>query len=184
MESHSENQANTTASPRVRGTTTTKVKNPCFSVSTVLIAVIIAILGSIQVTIRSGLLGLYIYTAVLFFGLLIISCICLCQHFVCKTAATHNDEREVEEGPNNTGSENAGNNGDNEDTRRYLEDRRRRQRTPSPPMDFRLPDEMPKLPDYDKACESEGIPPDYDTLSIAPPEYEPPFVIKKGENRL
>ncbi|KAM7535316.1 hypothetical protein Aperf_G00000098091 [Anoplocephala perfoliata] len=162
----------------------TKVQRPCCNVTTILIVAVIGILGSIQVTIRSGLLGLYIYTAVIFFILLIIACIILCQHYMCKTAATHNDEREVEEGPNNTGSENAGNNGNNEDIQGYLEDRRRRRRTPSPPMDFRLPDEMPKLPDYEKACESEGLPPDYDTLSIAPPEYAPPIVIKKGENRL
>ncbi|KAM7535499.1 hypothetical protein Aperf_G00000098064 [Anoplocephala perfoliata] len=180
MESHRENQTNTTASPRVHGTNTTKAQRPCCNVTIISIAAVIGILGSIRVIIRGGLLGLYIYIAML---LLIISCICFCQHFIHKTEATDNDEREVEEGPNNTGSENAGNNGDNEDTLRYLEDRRRRRRTPSPPMDFRLPDEMPKLPDYDKACESEGIPPDYDTLSIAPPEYEPPFVIKKGENR-
>nr|CDS28898.1 expressed conserved protein [Hymenolepis microstoma] len=51
--------------------------------------------------------------------------------------------------------------------------RGRKRRTLSPPIDFRFPDEMPKLPRYDELGKSEGLPPDYSTLNIAPPEYTP-----------
>ncbi|VDL22371.1 unnamed protein product [Hymenolepis diminuta] len=55
------------------------------------------------------------------------------------------------------------------------EGRRRRRRTQSPPIDFRLPDEMPKLPEYEELSKSEGLPPAYNSLNIAPPEYTPPL---------
>ncbi|EUB63367.1 hypothetical protein ECG_02901 [Echinococcus granulosus] len=43
---------------------------------------------------------------------------------------------------------------------------RRRRRTQSPPIDFRLPDEVPKLPRYDELSKSEGLPPGYDSFRI------------------
>ncbi|KAM7535655.1 hypothetical protein Aperf_G00000098071 [Anoplocephala perfoliata] len=126
-----------------------------------------------------GMVGIYIIIAAFFALLFITSFIKLCRNGVHETEAAHDDERGVEEGPNITGSENEGNNGNNEDRwmevpSRNREERGNRQRTPSPPMDFRLPDEMPKLPDYDEACESEGLPPDYNTIDTEPPEYAPP----------
>ncbi|VDO06685.1 unnamed protein product [Rodentolepis nana] len=51
--------------------------------------------------------------------------------------------------------------------------RGRKRRTLSPPIDFRFPDEMPKLPGYEELGKSEGLPPDYNTLNVAPPEYTP-----------
>ncbi|KAL5108902.1 hypothetical protein TcWFU_004997 [Taenia crassiceps] len=48
---------------------------------------------------------------------------------------------------------------------------RRRRRTQSPPADFRLPDEVPRLPDYEELNKLEGLPPRYDSLRIPPPAF-------------
>ncbi len=42
-----------------------------------------------------------------------------------------------------------------------------------PPSDFVMPEDAPKLPDYN-TLEAEGLPPDYDNLSIAPPAFSSP----------
>ncbi|KAM7536004.1 hypothetical protein Aperf_G00000098084 [Anoplocephala perfoliata] len=165
MESDRENQANPTVPQRVSSTTKANLIH------------------------GGGMVGIYGFIAAFFALLLITSFIRLCRNCIYEAEAAHDDERGVEEGPNITGSENEGNIGSNEDRwmgvpSRNREEEGRRQRTPSPPMDFRLPDEMPKLPDYDEACKSEGLPPDYDAIDTEPPEYAPPPVIKKGENHL
>lgn len=48
---------------------------------------------------------------------------------------------------------------------------RRRRRTQTPPADFRLPDEVPRLPDYEELNKSEGLPPRYDSRRIPPPAF-------------
>ncbi|VDM34118.1 unnamed protein product [Hydatigera taeniaeformis] len=48
---------------------------------------------------------------------------------------------------------------------------RRRRRTQSPPPDFRLPDEVPRLPGYDELNKSEGLPPGYDSPRNPPPAF-------------
>ncbi|KAL5970223.1 hypothetical protein TSMEX_001965 [Taenia solium] len=67
-----------------------------------------------------------------------------------------------------------GRNGDTAATNNAREDRgqdRRRRRTQSPPVDFRLPDEVPRLPDYEDLNKSEGLPPRYESPRIPPPAF-------------
>ncbi|VDK38472.1 unnamed protein product [Taenia asiatica] len=63
-----------------------------------------------------------------------------------------------------------GRNGDTAAREDRGQDRRRR-RTQSPPVDFRLPDEVPRLPDYEELNKSEGLPPRYDSPRIPPPAF-------------
>lgn len=63
------------------------------------------------------------------------------------------------------------------------EERRQRRRTQSPPADFRLPDEIPKLPSYDELGTKDGLPPAYDDLSEVNHPVSPSRRIATTENQ-
>ncbi|KAM7532745.1 hypothetical protein Aperf_G00000129848 [Anoplocephala perfoliata] len=71
------------------------------------------------------------------------------------------------------------------DNTRNEEERMHRPQALDPPPDFRLPDEMPKLPTHE-AISPKGLPPDYASLSTEPPEHSPPTILVtlNGETRL